>query len=57
MKAIDRSQSSPDGSRLFDRDKLARSLGIATRKRPVTDEQIEQLITRTLIEAIRDEEF
>lgn len=32
--------------RMFDRDKLARSLGIALRKRPVTSEQIEQLITR-----------
>jgi transcriptional repressor NrdR len=32
--------------RLFDRDKLARSLGIALRKRPVNAEQIEQLITR-----------
>jgi transcriptional repressor NrdR len=32
--------------RMFDRDKMARSLGIALRKRPVTPEQIEQLITR-----------
>ena len=32
--------------RLFDRDKLARSLQIALRKRPVTPEQTEQLITR-----------
>ena len=32
--------------RMFDRDKLARSLGIALRKRPVAPEQIEQLITR-----------
>lgn len=32
--------------RMFDRDKLARSLGIALRKRPVTPEQAEQLITR-----------
>lgn len=32
--------------RLFDRDKLARSLGIALRKRPVTPEQTEQLVTR-----------
>jgi len=31
---------------MFDRDKLARSLGIALRKRPVSAEQIEQLITR-----------
>ena len=32
--------------RLFDRDKLGRSLQLALRKRPVTVEQIEQLITR-----------
>ncbi len=32
--------------RLFDRDKLMRSLGIALRKRPVTSEQTEQLATR-----------
>ena len=32
--------------RMFDRDKLARSLGIALRKRPVTSEQVEQMITR-----------
>jgi len=32
--------------RLFDRDKLARSLHIALRKRPVTEEQVEQLVTR-----------
>src|SRR6185503_4595685 len=32
--------------RMFDRDKLARSLGIALRKRPVTSEQTEQLVTR-----------
>jgi transcriptional repressor NrdR len=32
--------------RMFDRDKLARSLGIALRKRPVTAEQVEQLLTR-----------
>ena len=32
--------------RLFDRDKLMRSLGIALRKRPVTAEQTEQLATR-----------
>lgn len=32
--------------RMFDRDKLARSLSIALRKRPVTQEQTEQLITR-----------
>ena len=32
--------------RMFDRDKLARSLNIALRKRPVTSEQTEQLVTR-----------
>jgi len=32
--------------RMFDRDKLARSLGIALRKRPVSQEQTEQLVTR-----------
>ena len=32
--------------RMFDRDKLARSLAIALRKRPVSAEQTEQLITR-----------
>ena len=32
--------------RIFDRDKLARSLSIALRKRPVTSEQTEQLVTR-----------
>src|ERR1700743_1188764 len=34
------------GRRLFDRDKLMRSVHMALRKRPVTAEQIEQLITR-----------
>src|SRR4029078_11286409 len=32
--------------RIFDRDKLARSVSMALRKRPVTSEQTEQLITR-----------
>ena len=32
--------------RMFDRDKLTRSVGIALRKRPVTQEQQEQLVTR-----------
>ena len=32
--------------RMFDRDKLMRSVGIALRKRPVTPEQQEQLVTR-----------
>ena len=32
--------------RMFDRDKMARSLQLALRKRPVNPEQLEQLITR-----------
>jgi len=32
--------------RLFDRDKMARSVQLALRKRPVTSEQVEQLVTR-----------
>lgn len=32
--------------RMFDRDKLSNSLNIALRKRPVTQEQKEQLVTR-----------
>ena len=32
--------------RMFDRDKLARSLSIALRKRPMAADQIEQMITR-----------
>ncbi len=32
--------------RIFDRDKLARSIHIALRKRPVEEDQVEQLITR-----------
>ena len=32
--------------RMFDRDKLGRSLALALRKRPVSSEQIEQMITR-----------
>jgi transcriptional repressor NrdR len=32
--------------RIFDREKLARSLSIALRKRPVGEDQAEQLITR-----------
>lgn len=32
--------------RIYDRDKLARSIHIALRKRPVEQDQIEQLITR-----------
>ncbi len=32
--------------RMFDRDKLARSVALALRKRPVAPEQVEQLVTR-----------
>jgi len=32
--------------RLFDRDKLARSVRLALRKRPVNEDQIEMLVTR-----------
>ncbi len=32
--------------RPFDRDKLQRSIGIAVRKRPVTQDQVEQLVNR-----------
>ena len=32
--------------RIFDRDKLARSISLALRKRPVGQDQVEQLITR-----------
>lgn len=32
--------------RMFDRDKLLRSIQIAVRKRPVTAEQVDQLVTR-----------
>ena len=32
--------------RMFDREKLARSINLALRKRPVAPEQIEQIITR-----------
>lgn len=32
--------------RMFDRDKLVHSLSIALRKRPVSSEQLEQLVTR-----------
>ncbi len=34
--------------RMFDRDKITRSLHVALRKRPVTEEQIEQLVTRVV---------
>jgi transcriptional repressor NrdR len=32
--------------RIFDRDKMARSIRMALRKRPVSDEQIEQMLSR-----------
>jgi transcriptional repressor NrdR len=32
--------------RPFDREKISRSIGIAVRKRPVTPEQVEQLVNR-----------
>src|SRR5690606_23963281 len=36
-----------DGERRpFDRDKILRSIGIAVRKRPVMQEQVEQLVSR-----------
>lgn len=31
--------------RVFDRDKILRSIGIATRKRPVTGDQVDQLVS------------
>lgn len=45
--------------RIFDRDKLMRSLQIALRKRPVTSEQTEQLATRITqkLEAIGENEI
>src|SRR6478735_6869785 len=32
--------------RVFDRDKMARSISLAVRKRPVTPEQVEQLVSQ-----------
>lgn len=32
--------------RMFDRDKMGRSISLALRKRPVSPEQVEQLVTR-----------
>jgi transcriptional repressor NrdR len=37
---------SSGANRLFDRDKLIRSINIACRKRPVTEDQIEQLVNK-----------
>jgi transcriptional repressor NrdR len=45
--------------RMFDRDKLLRSIQIATRKRPVTAEQVDQLVTRVTqkLEAMGEQEL
>lgn len=44
---------------LFDHDKLARSVRIAVRKRPVTDEQIEDIVTsiQRHLEGLGENEF
>lgn len=39
-------KKSSGASRLFDRDKLLRSLTIAARKRPITEDQIEQMVNK-----------
>lgn len=41
---------SSGANRLFDRDKLIRSINIACRKRPVTEDQIEQLVNKIVRE-------
>lgn len=41
---------SSGASRLFDRDKLIRSLNIACRKRPVSEDQIEQMVNKIVRE-------
>jgi len=41
---------SSGANRLFDRDKLIRSINIACRKRPVTEDQIEQLVNKIIRE-------
>jgi len=45
--------------RMFDRDKLARSISMALRKRPVSSEQLEQLVTRVTqkLESIGENEI
>lgn len=43
-------KKSSGASRLFDRDKLVRSINIACRKRPITEDQIEQLVNKLLRE-------
>jgi transcriptional repressor NrdR len=41
---------SSGANRLFDRDKLIRSINIACRKRPVSEDQIEQLVNKIIRE-------
>ncbi len=43
-------KKSSGASRLFDRDKLMRSINIACRKRPISEEQIEQLVNKLIRE-------
>ncbi len=45
--------------RIFDRDKLLRSVQMATRKRPVTADQVDQLVTRVTqkLETIGEQEI
>lgn len=43
-------KKSSGASRLFDRDKLMRSVNIACRKRPVTEEQLEQMVNKIVRE-------
>ena len=43
-------KKSSGANRLFDRDKLIRSINIAARKRPVTEDQIEQLVNKIVRE-------
>lgn len=43
-------KKSSGASRLFDRDKLVRSINIACRKRPISEEQIEQLVNKLIRE-------
>ena len=41
---------SSGANRLFDRDKLIKSINIAARKRPITEDQIEQLVNKIVRE-------
>ncbi len=43
-------RKSSGANRLFDRDKLIRSINIAARKRPITEDQIEQLVNKLVRE-------